>query len=327
MTFNQLIAYITAAKHLNVTCAAKELHISQSSVSKHLRLLQSDYNLKLYYKSKAGGIELTDSGRLFLSRAHKVMRALDALKTCANGATPTRATTHFAVGGTYALASELLPRLLSEFNKAHPLVSTGLQTGSSFTIHDGVLRGDIELGVVSKPPRSKHLEVQPYSTHTLVAFVSKKHPYARKGELTPAELARAPLVVRGGPRLQSSPEIALRQRGYKANVVSRCDTPEAVRIAVRNESGVGILFYDAVKNAIKRGEFKLLRTPGLVIEAKSFVVYHKERPLSVNAKDFLTLLKQKKPEPNDSRKICGGGGNLSLFLHDAYRAGDAKEPT
>jgi hypothetical protein len=32
------------------------------------------------------------------------------------------------------------------------------------------------------------------------------------------------------------------------------------------------------------------------MEAQSFIVYHNERPLSVNAKDFLTLLQKEKAE-------------------------------
>jgi len=71
---------------------------------------------------------------------------------------------------------------------------------------------------------------------------------------------------------------------------------------VRNKGGVGILFHDAVRNAIERGEFKLLRIPGLVIEAKSFIVYHKERSLSANAKDFLALLRKEKDKGEDLGK-------------------------
>jgi DNA-binding transcriptional LysR family regulator len=214
----------------------------------------------------------------------------------------------FAVGGTYALASALVPRLLSEFRKTHPAINAVLRTGSSFIIRDEILRGDVEVGFVSKRPRSKRLEVQPYSTHTLVAFVHRSHPYARKGDLTAAELASAPLVLRGGHRVRSAAESVLKQRGYQLNVVFRGDTPEAVRNAVRDNWGVGILLRDAVKNAIERGEFKMLRVPGLVLEAKSFIVYHKERPLSPGARDFLALLKEKKSKVRDLETNLRGGG-------------------
>jgi DNA-binding transcriptional LysR family regulator len=318
ITINQLIAAIAAGKYLNITRASKALCISQSSVSKHLRLLENEYNFKLHEKKKTGGIALTDEGRIFLSRAHQVKRALDGLKTCLNGARPVPTVTHFAVGGTYALAAALLPSLLSELRKTHPAIKTVLRTGSSLTIHNEILRGDIEVGFVSKRPRSKRLEVQPYGTHTLVAFVHRSHPYARKDKLTAAELASAPLVLRGGHRVRSAAESVLKQRGYQLNVVFRGDTPEAVRNAVRDNWGVGILLRDAVKNAIERGEFKVLRVPGLVLEAKSFIVYHKERPLSPAATEFLTLLRKENPRRTTQEEFAGGGGTmLRIEGHDS----------
>lgn len=301
MTFKQFVAFVSAAKHLNITRAAEDLHTSQPSISKQLRLLQDDYSIRLYYKTNAGGIELTQEGREFLKYVRKIVYDLDALKIRFNHTSRTRARL-LAVGGTYALASELLPLLLSEFKKTHPFVNVVLRTRSSFAIHAEILRGDIDVGLVARIPRSKHFEVQPYSTHRLVAFANTNSRYALAGELTAAELAGAPLILRGGHRLRGAAETVLKQSGYKANVVLRCETPEAVRIAVRNNLGVGILFHDAVKNAIERGEFKLLHIPGLVIEARSFIVYHKERPLSSAANDFLALLKKRKPEPKASAK-------------------------
>jgi DNA-binding transcriptional LysR family regulator len=260
----------------------------------------------LYDKKKTGGIVLTDEGRVFLSRAHKVMRAVAALKTCANGATPTRATTRFAVGGTYALAAVLLPRLLAEFKKTHPVPHIVLRTGPSYSINDEVLRGGIEVGLVHNAPRSKRLNCEPYKKHPMVAFVHRTHAYARNGGLTLADFASAPLILRGGPRLKSSAEPVLKQLGFKLNIAVRCESLEAVRAAVRNKMGVGILCHENVKNAVQRGEFKLLRVPGLVMEAKSFIVYHKDRPLSPSAEDFLALLRKEKPGETNQQEFVRG---------------------
>ena len=69
---------------------------------------------------------------------------------------------------------------------------------------------------------------------------------------------------------------------------------------VRSKLGVGILFRDVVENNIKRGEFKAIKLPGETIEGKSFIVYHKTRPLSPLAQDFLTLLQTRRTKFNNS---------------------------
>jgi len=56
--------------------------------------------------------------------------------------------------------------------------------------------------------------------------------------------------------------------------------------------GVGILYQDVLKQPTTRGLFKQLRVSGLPIEGKSYIVYHKQRPLSPSAEAFLKLLRE-----------------------------------
>ena len=64
MTFTQFTAFAAVAKHLNVTKAANNLHVSQPSLSKHLKALEDKFNLQLFTRH-AKGIRLTDEGYEF----------------------------------------------------------------------------------------------------------------------------------------------------------------------------------------------------------------------------------------------------------------------
>ena len=46
MTFTQFTAFAAVAKHLNVTKAANMLHVSQPSLSKHLKALEENFKLR-----------------------------------------------------------------------------------------------------------------------------------------------------------------------------------------------------------------------------------------------------------------------------------------
>jgi DNA-binding transcriptional LysR family regulator len=83
----------------------------------------------------------------------------------------------------------------------------------------------------------------------------------------------------------------LRKQGYKLNIGMRCESPEAVQIAVTQNLGIGFLYHDAVKATIERGSFKTIEIRGLDIEGRTYIVYQKERPLSPNAEEFLKLLR------------------------------------
>ena len=312
MNFNRLIAFVTAAKHLHVTRAAGQLHITQPALSKQLRLLQSECEAKLYYKKDAGGIELTEKGRMFFARGRKILDDLDALKKSLN--LPERPAGHFTVGGTYGLASDILPLVLKKFQKTHSGVRVTLRASSSAGIAKGIATGDIEIGLLTILPASNRLEIEPYGTHAIIPFVHAGHPYARRRQVSLTEFAAGPLVVRADAKAQCAAEILLRKQGLRANVMYRCETPHAVRVTVRTKLGVGVLFADCLKNELQTGEFKALNVPGLKLEGKSFIAYRKDRPLSSNARDFHALLhetkqRQKTGSAAPTIGVAVGGGN------------------
>ena len=86
----------------------------------------------------------------------------------------------------------------------------------------------------------------------------------------------------------------MRKNGLAPKLAMSCDTPAAVKEAVRRKMGVGILYRDVVEGNIKRGEFKILKMPGESFHGKSYVIYHKNRPLSPIAQEFLELLRSQK---------------------------------
>jgi DNA-binding transcriptional LysR family regulator len=84
----------------------------------------------------------------------------------------------------------------------------------------------------------------------------------------------------------------LENQGISPNIVMQCESFMEVKSAVKAGSGLGILYQDiAVPDVVDR-DLKVLDIPELKIEFDTFIVYHKERPLSPSALEFLTLLKQ-----------------------------------
>jgi DNA-binding transcriptional LysR family regulator len=135
----------------------------------------------------------------------------------------------------------------------------------------------------------------------LVAFAAKGHSTAKKRELTLSDLEHIPLIVRMDTDLHSTTHTvlnSLRKQGYKLNIAMRCESPEAVQGAVAQKLGIGMLYYDAVKSAIERGSFKIVPIRGLEIEGQTYIVHHKERPLSPHAEEFLKLLREWRDQQN-----------------------------
>jgi DNA-binding transcriptional LysR family regulator len=71
-----LRAFEAAARHLNVTRAAAELHVSQSAVSHQLRALEQQLGTALFRRT-GSGLVLTDAGRRLAASAGDAFRSLE----------------------------------------------------------------------------------------------------------------------------------------------------------------------------------------------------------------------------------------------------------
>ena len=70
-------AFDSAARHLNFTAAARELHLTQSAISQQVRALESRLGVPLFHR-KPRGLALTDDGRRLLPDVASALGSLAA---------------------------------------------------------------------------------------------------------------------------------------------------------------------------------------------------------------------------------------------------------
>src|ERR1041384_6185976 len=75
MTLWQLEGFTAVANEGSVTGAADKLHVSQPSISRHLRSLNKEFGQDLY-RIAGKRIELTSTGRRFFHRASRIVERL-----------------------------------------------------------------------------------------------------------------------------------------------------------------------------------------------------------------------------------------------------------
>ena len=297
MTLHQLKIFQVVSRHRNITKASKELRISQPSVFKQVKLLEESYKTKLY-KKIGRGIELTEQGQLFEREVEEILRRIDSLEKNFGVRSAAPAAGRLMIGASHGPSASLIPSLLANFKKTHPLVQVTLRTKDSLGIERLVAEsGGIELGVVTNLSRmadSARLHIEPCRAEEIVFFVSAKHVPVKRKKLTLAALARLPLIVK--QRSQSKTLDLLKQieqQGFELNVFMECESAEAVKLAVMKNLGVGVLYRDHLKAEIRRGDLKVLSISDLKPTAiESFIIYNRNRPISPNAQEFLELLRK-----------------------------------
>jgi DNA-binding transcriptional LysR family regulator len=296
MTLQQLRIFVAVGNYLNVTRASKEVHIHQSTASEHLKALESEYGVQLL-RRLGHGVELTEAGALLLGDAEIIVSEVEKLQQKYTAKVIAGKKIAVSVGGSHSPSASVLPLLSVIFKGTHPRVAVNLRTGTSQEIMRLLLNSEIELGVVTSPPSDPLIAVDPCWQERLVAFVSAKHPLAKKRKLTLAELASTPLIIKKAK--EGDDKVAhllkwIQQQGFELNIFMNTESPEATMASVQTGIGLGILYEHLVKGAVKSGELKILAVPELEKKMKVDIsaIYYRRRPLSPAAGDFLTLLRE-----------------------------------
>jgi DNA-binding transcriptional LysR family regulator len=190
---------------------------------------------------------------------------------------------------------DVLPLLLAIFRKNHPHVLINLRSDNSAAIERMIINDEVDIALINNVSANHLLAIEHYRREQLVAFVPRNSSLSRKQNLTWQDLSRVHIIIRRSIHGHGGSEQfiqTLTKRGIVPNIVFRCDSPEAVKAAVKKKIGVGILFKETITHELKKGELKLLKLPPEHFVGGSFIVYRKDRPLSKAAQEFRQLLRQ-----------------------------------
>jgi LysR family transcriptional regulator, glycine cleavage system transcriptional activator len=124
-----LRAFEAAARLLSFTDAARELHVSQAAVSRHVRLLERDLAVQLFRRLHRH-VELTGAGRTLASGIaagfQEIRRAVERVRVSTERALRITAEPAFA-------ALWLVPRL-DRFSTQYPAIELSLETSLEFRV-------------------------------------------------------------------------------------------------------------------------------------------------------------------------------------------------
>ena len=170
MELNQLRYLQTVAKFGQMTKAAEELHISQSSLSKTIATLEKDVGVQLFDRL-GNRIVLNSVGRAFLDRVNRSMLELDDAVREANASD--LGSIHFAVN-TSGLCTNFIDRFLRE----NPRVKLRQSLMDPDQMAAALERGELDCAVCSTDLSSDRIRWTGLAEDELLLLISKEHPLA-----------------------------------------------------------------------------------------------------------------------------------------------------
>lgn len=260
----RLRVFRAVAHHLSFSRAAEELLLTQPAVTQQIKALEDEYGVPLFDRS-GGRIALTPAGSALLPYAEK-LKALSDEAAAALGAAVGRQSGTLTLGASRTIAQYVLPAIMAAFLRIYPRVHLRTLSENTDEILDAVATRKADLALIEGPPVRKDVRVEPFMRDEMLLVVPASHEWANR-EISPAELAQAPLLMRergsGSRRVVENALAKVGLRPKQLNVAFEFDSNEGLLSGV--EAGLGITFVSrwAVRNQLALGALRPARVRGL----------------------------------------------------------------
>ena len=287
-TLRQLRVFESAARHLSLTRAAEELHLTPPAVSIQIRQLEGHAGAPLF--ERAGrGVRLTQAGEEVLVRTREVLAHIrDAEEAIAGLESLERGLLSVAVinAGDY-----FFPWLVAAFRASHPGIRVRIAVGNRDELLGRLAAHEVDLAVMSHPPSDPAFAAAPFAPHPHVIVAAPGHPLTGKRSVPIERIAAEPLITR---EPGSATRLAMEQAFAESGVVPRIEmeiaSNETIKQAVAAGFGLGFLSAHAVQQELALGRLAVIAARGFPVMRQWYVVHRRERrlpPITGAFRDFL----------------------------------------
>ncbi|MDK2967550.1 LysR family transcriptional regulator, partial [Lacrimispora sp.] len=145
MDTRYLTYILTIAKKENMTKAAEELFVSQSTLSQYLSKLESELGTPLFYRSK-GRLTLTPAGSLYIEAAKKVMSIKNVLYQNIQNIDNRG---HITVGVTSQFGLDMLTDIIPAFKSQYPDIIIEISETNLPSLTKMILEESIDCGIMA----------------------------------------------------------------------------------------------------------------------------------------------------------------------------------
>ncbi|XXY45834.1 LysR family transcriptional regulator [Sorangium sp. So ce269] len=235
------------------TRAAARLHLTQSAVSHQLAELEGRLGVALFTRVRRQ-LKLTPAGARLLDAARTMLVDLARIERDLQYA-GSRRNEVFRIVVECFTTYHWLPPVLSALAADHPHVDVRIVLEARREPVAALLRGEIELAIVSSPVRDRALVVEPLFDDEWTVIVPPSHPLAARPYVTAIELGQEKLLTHDAPRsdVERLRELIASERAQMP-FAARVPLTDVLVELVKAGLGVGLVSRWAVAPAIARGE-------------------------------------------------------------------------
>mgnify|MGYP003302751236 CR=1 FL=1 len=286
-TLRQLKTFIATAEYRKMSEAAKQLYISQPTVSQIISDLEKEYGVVLFerYPRK---LKLTVAGELFFHSAKEIVETYEKLELNMRSVAQQRC---LKVGATLTIGNTLIAELIEQLGEHYPDINVSVRVDNTEHLEEKLVHNELDVALVEGIITREEIVTVPVMVDTLYLVCGKKHPFANKKTVTIEELRGQSFIMREkGSGTRAAFEDIMSRHHIPFKVAWECNGGKAIVDAVRHNLGLGFISERCVCEYIEKGE--IFRIPVKDISTKRFFYfcYHRNHTVNSQMEDLLNVI-------------------------------------
>lgn len=230
------------------TRAAEALSLTQPAVSHHIRQLEEEFGIQIFYKDKKE-LKLTPEGAVLVKYARRAMAVYNTAKQAIEDSRTK--IKHFVVGITPTAGENRVPQVIAMYCNENSEIHINIVTDTIKNIYDRLKAYEVDIAIVEGRIPDAALTSVLLDTDYLCLAVSPKHRFAHRSSVSLSELKGEKFILRSknaNTRAMFESYLSNRSESIKSfNVIIEIDNVATIKDLVAQDLGITVIAHSACR--------------------------------------------------------------------------------
>lgn len=296
MNLKQLEAFVQVAEGGSFSKAAKQLFLTQPTISAHISSLEKELNARFFVRNTKE-VKLSDDGKELYRYARQMIDLQKKIEE--RFETGKSESKHLiTIAASTIPAQYLLPEILMKFNERYPKEQVKLLETDSSQVVTKIIDHMVDVGFTGTVLEKKHCKYIPFYKDELIVITpnTEKYQVLHQNIEDISWISGECLIMReegSGTRKEAGKQ--LRNAGInldKLKIIASIENQETIKKSVKQGMGISIISRLAAEEEAKSGDLLTFPIPKSDQGRDINLVYNKNYQMSKSAERFIKVVKE-----------------------------------
>ncbi|MDD7770089.1 selenium metabolism-associated LysR family transcriptional regulator [Suipraeoptans intestinalis] len=296
MNLKQLEAFVQIAEGGSFSKAAKELFLTQPTISAHISALEKELAVRLFVRNTKE-VSLSEDGQALYKYARQMVDLEKKIeeKFCAEKKEGKRSIT---IAASTIPAQYLLPEILIRFNEKYPKDQIKIMETDSAKVVMRIIDQTADVGFTGTVLEKKHCKYIPFYKDELVIVTpcTSKYQQLKEKETDISWIQKEHILMREeGSGTRKEAEKQLKAAGVDVGamrVIASIENQETIKKSVQQGMGISVLSRLAVEEEEKSGKMLVFHIPTENGGRDINLVYNKNKAMTKATERFVGVVRE-----------------------------------